>query len=115
VSRFSGPKGRGALAAHKAAKRAGADRRNAVTPDRNRRAYRLLAAAADRAVGDGQAAACQWPWKDAYENDGRARAALRGMAKHRKSQGLHPYPCPAGHVHLGRTLQRAPVAWRSKP
>jgi hypothetical protein len=119
MSRFSGRQGRGALAALRARRRVQAEERNAATPAEFRRAYRLLAADTDEVVSDAvettQASACRWPWKDAYENDGRARAAIKGMDRHRKGQGLHPYPCPAGHVHLGRNLQRASVAWRSKP
>lgn len=58
---------------------------------------------------------CQWPWKDVYENRDSARSALKHLPRHRKRQGLHIYPCPAGHWHLGRKIRRPNVAWRSEP
>jgi hypothetical protein len=104
MSRFSGPQGRGAAAQARQARRAAASMRaEAAAVDA------AMAEAADAAL----AAACEWPWKDAYENEGRAKAALRRMQRSRKGQGLHPYPCPARHWHLGRTFRRVTAAWRA--
>jgi hypothetical protein len=120
VSRFSGPQGKGAGNATRKVRRVQAEERNAATRPEFRRAARL-AAMADAAVaefaegdpGAAQARACEWPWKTAYENDGLARAALRRMPKARKTH-VNPYPCPGGHVHLGRQLTRPMAGWRSK-
>lgn len=113
MSAFSGPQGRGAMTARRAAKRAAAEHRNAETRPEDRRAYRLAHDPAGGPQLTAQAAACRWPWKDQYENAGSAKAALRRMPKHRKGQGLNPYPCPGGHFHLGRQLRRAGVAWKA--
>jgi hypothetical protein len=108
MSRFSGPQGRGAGRAYRARKRAEATGRNA--------AYAALYSVRDADPGAAvltAAASCRQPWKTPYENPGSARATLDRLPRHRKLMGLHPYPCPAGHWHLGRNLKRASVAWKS--
>lgn len=96
-------------------KRAEAEARDALTLPHKRRDYwRELAAVVP--FGDDldvEPGPCKWPHKTAYENSAVIAAARRGMAKHRKGQGLHPYWCRAGHWHLGRNLRRSTVAWRA--
>jgi len=110
MSRFHGPQGRGAGRAYRATKRAEAIARNAA----------CAALYAVRELDEGPAvltaaASCRQPWKTPYENPGAAQATLTRLPRHRKLMGLHPYPCAAGHWHLGRTIRRAKVAWRSEP
>lgn len=111
--RFSGPQHRGAMTALRAAKRADAAARGKLTRPEDRRAWRLAHQADGGPVLTAQALAWRQPWKDAYENRGLATAALRCMPKHRKSQGLRPYYCPAGHWHLGRDLRRSELTWKA--
>ena len=91
-------------------KRAEAEERNERTLPQRRAAY--WREQADLAC-ELDAGPCLWPEKTPYENYDAAIAALKGITAHkRKLQGLHPYPCRAGHYHLGRKLRRASVAWR---
>jgi hypothetical protein len=115
VSRFTGPQFRGARAADRKARRAEADTRNERTLPHKRAAYWRSLIPADIAAELTASGPCVWPWKTAYANQAAISAARNGMDPHRKRQGLHPYPCPAGHFHLGRLLRRPSFAWRSKP
>lgn len=70
----------------------------------------------NRRSGDeaaGAAGRCAWPWKTAYESRAAVDAAFRRMHRSKKSMGLHPYPCPAGHWHLGRNVRRSLLAWKA--
>ena len=58
---------------------------------------------------------CPLTGKTRYENRDIARAALRGMGKEHKKQGLNWFHCrgrgSCGGWHLGRLLRRATKAW----
>lgn len=58
---------------------------------------------------------CPRPDKTAYESRAAVTGALRRMRKPKKNQGLHPYKCRCGRWHLGRTIRRAPIAWKATP
>jgi hypothetical protein len=113
MSVFSGPQGRGAMAAHRAQLGAEAAARGALTRPERRRAWRLATQVPAGPEPGAQQGGCLQPWKEPYENAGRARAALRRMPAHRKAQGLSPYPCAGGHFHLGREMRRAVLAWKA--
>lgn len=55
-----------------------------------------------------------------YQSRDVARAALRGLRRHRRKPSrypggqLHVFPC-RGHWHHGRMIRRARVAWRAVP
>ena len=58
-------------------------------------------------------AACPHPEKDTYPTGQAAAFVLVKLARRRRTQGLHPYPCPAGgHWHLGRDAKRPPSTWK---
>jgi hypothetical protein len=110
MSRYTGPQSRGAQARNRARKRVEADTRNARTLPHKRAAYwRDLTELADEL----EPGPCLWPWKTAYPTEAVALAALHGIGRLKKRQGLHPYPCRAGgHWHLGRLLRRSSAAWK---
>jgi len=96
----------------RALKRLEAEDRDARTLEHKRRSYWRALTILD-SPDQLQPGTCLWPWKDAYPTQRTALAALNGMDRHRKGQGLHPYPCRAGHWHLGRLLRRSTVAWKA--
>lgn len=49
---------------------------------------------------------CEWPWKQAHPTRAAANGHLYSLVKRAGATFLRPYPCPAGHWHVGHPSHR---------